>query len=827
MRVNSLSLAWQFHNQEKRYKHLQFLRWTQALLMIFIVTLNQTGSSIQTFLTENLNALLGADAVISFNQSLSAAQLSELQRFANKTSSTQSITTTLTHGDNWQRTRLKGVDGSYPLQGEVTVAEVLGGTEQVANSGPSSGEIWLDSRLLGGLGIDVGQSISLADQSFTVTRVLLHEPDRLMEGHNVDMRALVNLADFRKLQFPKELVQYRYLIAATSTQIDQLIEWQKQSIPAAQLVHKQGAHPLALFWQRTENFFGLASIILFFMAAIAIEQLTRVQTHKEQHSMAVSMSLGASKGLGFQISLFKWLIRSLGILPVVIVFSGVGHAALIHWLADTFEGMTWQWDISEMFSSLAAVFCILLVFQLPVWLGLKQSSVAQLLSGVTKKNSYGVQLVCASIILFGVAYYYSDNGLLTIMVLGAMLVSIILILLVSWLVLTIGERLTQSSSGLIPFALFMMRQRLVNKSTQILGVGLCAFLLLFTLMLMRDLGDTMSAYQREHDGNLLVSQAKQEQRDFVKVWAEQNVIQIRQEKPFMYAKLVDVNGQFLNDAITSPSESLATFQRPIRLHWTNAIPNNNRLTKGEWWESDQKNWQVISIEEEVMLDLGLSIGDTLTFVVGQRSIAFEIVASHAYRSGAGSITFWVQMPAQAIEHLQGTHFYMASLELAPHQFNLLKDLWEQFPSLRMTSLQELTSRFDNTLAMITKVIAGFATLIILLAFIVIFSTCHALEEKEKKKNSIIMSFGFNQATCFKLNVIEWLTTGLVAALGAIVGTYVGGLMIYQSQFSLTYSPNVIWLIFTLSVIMAVVTFIGIAASRGSLTSSVRELLKEL
>ena len=169
---------------------------------------------------------------------------------------------------------------------------------------------------------------------------------------------------------------------------------------------------------------------------------------------------------------------------------------------------------------------------------------------------------------------------------------------------------------------------------------------------------------------------------------------------------------------------------------------------------------------------------------------------------------------------------MASLELAETQFSLLGDLWQQHPSLRMVSLKEMTARFDAMLSMITHVISGFAVLIIILASIVILASITSLEDKEKKKNAIIMSFGFDKSTCLKLNIIEWIVTGAIAAIGSISGTYIAGLLIYQSQFSLTYQPDFLWLGVTLFVILLSVTLLGIAASKNSLSSSVRQLMAE-
>ena len=344
----------------------------------------------------------------------------------------------------------------------------------------------------------------------------------------------------------------------------------------------------------------------------------------------------------------------------------------------------------------------------------------------------------------------------------------------SWLLLSLGEKLTSNISGLLPFALYMMKQRLLSKTTQILGVGLSAFLLLFSLMLLKDLGSSMQAYQRQHDGNLLVSQASSAQMTDIATWAAKHNVAIRQHKPFIYAKLTKVNGQHLADFSQKPSDSLATFNRPVRLHWSNVVPDNNRIVAGQWWQPEDNNWQQVAVEQEVMTDLGLQLGDRLSLFIAGHSIDLVIVASHAYKPGAGSITFWLQMPGSALQHIAAPHYAMASLELAGGQFALLAELWQAHPSLRMVSLQEMTQRFDTTLAMVTQVISGFSALIIMLAAIVIVSSVHAQEAREKQKNSIILSFGLSRATCLKLTAIEWLVTGAIAATGAIIGTWLAG-----------------------------------------------------
>ena len=852
MLTSTLGLMWQLHQQEKHTTQQMFLRWIQGLLMVFIVTLSQTSDNIQAFLSNNLNSLLGADVVIAQSHALTPAQMEALRALSHQVVITQQITTTLTHEGRWQRAQLKVVDDDYPLQGELKVTSAMGGAETSLLRGPAPGQIWLDSRLLASLSVSLGDTLMLMNRPLKVTRILQHEPDRLMEGHSVEMRALIHVKDFQQMALPEARIQHRYLIAAhangreSKSVIEQIVDWQKAHLPAAQIHHKQGAHPLALFWQRTENFIGLASLILFFMSVIAIEQLTHLQLKKEQHFSAVCMSLGASKRAAFALSVGKWVLRSVSIMPLVLLVSAGAHGLLIQWLGNTFADLHWQWNGMLALQSLLTLSLILFVFQLPVWVGLWHSSVAKLVNQHQHSRAHRSTLVAGLVVLSGVAWAYSDNGLLTAMVLLSLLVSVVLILFLSWLALTLGESLTKNVSGLMPFALYMMKQRIVSKSTQILGVGLCAFLLLFTLMLLNDLGDTMTRYQRQHDGNLLVSQASDAQMRDVVAWAEQHQAEIRMQKPYVYASLTQVNGLGLGDFASRPSESLDTFKRPIRLHWSKTVPSNNRIVNGQWWgkhnapeaptkptlkassqyRDSLQRWQQVSVEQEVMTDLGLTIGDKLTLMIAQQAYVFQISASHAYKPGKGSITFWVQMPSEAIAHISAPHYTMASLEVTPQSFPRLGALWQKHPSLRMVSLQEMTARFDTTLAMVTQVISAFSVLIIVVASIVILASIHAFESKEKQKNSIIQSFGFTQKTCLTLNVIEWGITGLIAAIGAILGTYIAGLLIYQSQFSLVYQPSLLWLLGTVSVILLGVTALGVIASKNSLKSSIRALMAE-
>lgn len=820
------SLAWQLFKQDYRTPHIRLLQFTQVLLVLFLLTLTLTSESVQKHLAQNMANLLGADVVISQFGKMPQENALKLAAHSSKVIFTQSIKTTLTHNGKWQQLTLKAVDNNYPLQGTVHVSNTLNTASYPVDSGPTPGEIWIGSRLAASLSIDVNQKLTLAHRQFVVAQILHHEPDRLMEGHNVDMRALIHREDFSALSFNDDNVEYRYLLNTSKAQTETLISLQKANMPNAELRHRHGAHPLALFWTRTENFLGLSFILLLFMATIAIYQISRIQIKAEQYFSAICLSSGATHSQGLFLSLLKWLLHILVLLPVTLSTSFLCHWAMINWLSGTLPTLQWQPNFHTGLLSFLSCAALLGLFQLPVWFSIKTASVKQLIFNRSGKAKSRFTLACLATSLTLVVLVYSDNRLLTAMLLGAMVCCVTLIAFLSWLSLTFGEKLTQRHSGLIPFATFMMKQRLMSKSTQIMGVGLCAFLLLFTLMLLRDVGNTMQSYSREFDGNVMVSQANAVQMDAVSRWVDKHGAEIRQQKPFMYAKLIGINDQSVDEFVTTPSGSLSTFQQAIRLHWTDDVPRNNRIIEGQWWQSKPVKWQQLSVEQEVMTDMGLNIGDQLSFIISGNVIDFTIVASHGYVPGAGTMTFWVQMPAAAAAHINARYYTMASIEATQTSLNSLGELWQEHPSLRMVSLKEMTQRFDDTLTLVTQIISGFAFVILSLACIVIISSVLTYEHQERKKNSIIMSFGLPQSTCLTINLIEWAFTGAVAALGAMFSTWVAGVLIYRSQFSMAYTPDFLWMAMTLTTIILTVLVVGYLASKRTLSSSIRELLTE-
>ncbi|MFN5903103.1 MAG: hypothetical protein ACK439_09100, partial [Novosphingobium sp.] len=85
---------------------------TQTALLFFLLTLTLTSASIQRYLAENLDQMLGSDLVVESHAPMTSPDEAQFRKLAQRVSVTQLSDITLTHQDAWARVKLKLVDNT-------------------------------------------------------------------------------------------------------------------------------------------------------------------------------------------------------------------------------------------------------------------------------------------------------------------------------------------------------------------------------------------------------------------------------------------------------------------------------------------------------------------------------------------------------------------------------------------------------------------------------------------------------------------------------------------------------------------------------------------
>ncbi len=416
---------------------------TQTLLIFFLLTLTLTSASVQHFLDDNLQNMLGSDLVLSRYSELTADRKLYIRQKSSSVSETRLFNVTLTHEDQWQQVKLKVVDDDYPVQGKISIGESLASPHRQLGKGPAPGEIWVDSRIFTQLKLVIGQSIQVAGSTYRVAAILFHEPDRIMEEHSVAMRAMVHKdSELGRIASPSEnggglsvsKIHFRYLINAPLPLQTAINQWASENIADATLISRyDGQHPLGSFWKRVENFIGLSSLLLFLMAAIALDLASRRQLNHQQYRLALSMSMGMTLVRGMFHSFGVWAVGFMVSLPPAVCLAYVAEFVIVGELGDTFSGVEFGWHLLPVLKTLGLLLLLLLSFQVPTLIKLRQTSVVSLIRKQDQSSLVVGRLMFNLTGLALLALVYSDNGLLTSMVLGALLASVFLMIIVTYL----------------------------------------------------------------------------------------------------------------------------------------------------------------------------------------------------------------------------------------------------------------------------------------------------------------------------------------------------------------------------------------------------------
>ena len=176
----------------------------------------------KALLLESAN-MLAADRVLGSSSQPPEEILSQAESQGLRTARTLSFTSMAFSEAGNMLVSAKAVSDTYPLRGEVIIADQPFIRGYPIQSGPSAGEVWLESRALPALGIDVGDSVFVGEAELTVSKIIIAEPDRQQGGmmDSAGPRLMLSMDDVAQTNVVQlgSRVSYRYLFAGEELEV--------------------------------------------------------------------------------------------------------------------------------------------------------------------------------------------------------------------------------------------------------------------------------------------------------------------------------------------------------------------------------------------------------------------------------------------------------------------------------------------------------------------------------------------------------------------------------------------------------------------------------
>ena len=790
----------------------------------------------KALLLESAN-MLAADRIVSGRGDLPREVLTEGQTRGLSTAEVVSFTSMAFSETGNILVAAKAVTDAYPLRGEVIVSEQAFVRGTPIGSGPPQGEVWLESRAMAALDIDIGDFVSVGEAELRVGKIIVAEPDRgggsMMD--NAGPRLMLHMDDLASTNVVQlgSRVSNRYLFAADDiSDLDAFEEWfrSREEWRGRYYIRdiRDESEEVREALERAESFLLLSSLFAVLLAGVAIALTAKRYSERHYDYVAILKTFGCTSSQISFIYLNIQLVLASFAVSIGWLFGWFIHGVILAVLQRLlFVDLPEPGFQPFIVGGLTAVIC-LLSFALPPLLALRETPPLRVLRKDISQQKIGdnVPYLFGALGALLLVYWYSQDLILTSVLIISVAAIALVLSGVSYFILRTSSSTGMKAGSAWLLAMTATRRRRKQNVLQVMVFSITIMSLLILTLLRTDLVEEWQAQLPENTPNHFMMNITQSQIPGIESFFAQNGIEGNQFFPLVSARVTRVNGDLPSpgdesevsvsratltegseseepesevalgtnpqtDAPPVNAEDATTGGRRVRgrlsrrqVTWSTDLPSDNMITEGIWWGEESEPGYV-SIEQEYAEWLDLELGDRLEFEVNQQIVSAEVSSFRSVRWDNMQPNFFIIFSPGTIDHLGATFLSTALMER--EQKILLNDLVRLFPTVVVIEIDALIEQIQTIIIQVTSAIELISILVLLCGALVLVACVNASLDERFHENAILRTLGAGRKLILSSLLIEFasigVVAGLIATLGAEASVYYLQEEIFEQEFS--------------------------------------------
>jgi putative ABC transport system permease protein len=289
-------------------------------------------------------------------------------------------------------------------------------------------------------------------------------------------------------------------------------------------------------------------------------------------------------------------------------------------------------------------------------------------------------------------------------------------------------------------------------------------------------------------------------------------------------RMTQINGEGITEDQRDRHES---FRRELNLSWTTDLPEGNELTAGKWWDELEQSDDIapVSLEDQLAGELGLSIGDRITFSVGGLIFEARVASTRSLNWDNMTPNFYFLFPEGQLENYPRTS--MTSLYIPPQQKLLVNDLLRKYPTVQVIELDKIIERIRTIVSQVTSGLEVMTLLILSCGVLVMFAAVSLSMSERLQESAILRTLGSSRRLILGIQLVEFTVLGVMAGLLAATGAEAAVAMIQRFMFDLPFAMHPwIWVAGPVAGGLLVGS-LGVGYSRKAVVQPPLEVLKNL
>ncbi|MEX2508132.1 MAG: FtsX-like permease family protein [Pseudohongiellaceae bacterium] len=780
--------------------------------------------------------MLAADRVVSGRQQPPRIWLDEARERGLRTAETLSFTSMAFSDTANVLVAAKAVSDSYPLRGELLVADQPFAEGVAADGGPPPGEVWLESRALAALNVEPGDTVYVGEAELRLGRVIILEPDR-QQGGMVDSagpRLMLNIADVPTTNVIQtgSRASYRYLFAGDIGQLDLFSTWLRDQSEGQYRLRdvRDESEEVSDALSRAESFLMLGSLFAVLLAGVAIALTARRYSERHFDYVAILKTLGCTSAEISRVYLLIQVMLAVGAILVGWVAGWLVHEGVLWLLRSIITVNLPAAGLQPFVLGSVTAFICLLSFALPPLLALKGTPPLRVL-----RKDIDPHISTRLPYLFGIGgslvliYWYSQDFFLTSVLVLSLAGIAVVLGAVSYLMLRTGSSIGMKAGSALKLAMSAVRRRRRQNILQVLVFSVTIMSLLILTLLRTDLIDDWEAQLPEDAPNHFMMNITQPQVEGIQNFLAENSIEANAFYPMISARVLSVNGEFLSRRDDDDQEGgRGTLTEAASEQAGPVITDSADEGREESGDSGESEESGDSGESGASGDSGAS-GEGADVEDGPRRTPTRQVTwaqslppdnqvvsgrwwAEDFAPGEVSVeeqyagwldielgdTVQFEVNQQSVEaevtslrsvrwdNMQPNFYFIFSPGTLDHlgatflstvlmeqeQKILLNDLLRMFPTIVVIEIDALIEQIRNIIAQVTSAIELISFLVLFSGALVLLACVNATLDERFHENAILRTLGAGRRLILGSLLFEFATIGVMAGIIATVGAEV-------------------------------------------------------
>ena len=664
---------------------------------------------------------------------------------------------------------LKAVEPGYPFYGALVtdpprpLGTLIGG-----------GRALVHDSLLARFGLRVGDRFRVGDLELTITGVIQKEPDRAIGVFSLGPRVLIAGDDLERtgLLRPGSRVRYRTLVRLPEGHDAQAFRDRlAAALPAGQRVstYSQAQPGLRRFWDQLTMYLGLTGLVALMVGGIGVAVSVNAFVRQKLASIAILKALGA----GWRPLLAAYLMQTALLGLGGSLLGALLGSAVQPLLAPTLTRLlpielTLSFSLRAVLSGLAMGVGVTLLYALWPLLQIRHVPPALILRMDVEPRLRGRRPWAAALPLgaglAALALWQAGSWKIGALFAGGLAAALILLALGARLVIALARRVRWRSPAWRQGAANLHRPG-SHAGPVLVSLGLAVMLIVSIALLDRSLrAQLVDRAPGTSPAFFFIDIQTDQAEAFARLVAANGASAPAELTPVVRSRLAAVNGVSIAQDERARREDAWYLTREYVLTWAKEPPGHNTLVAGRWWTAEEAAREpLISVEEEIARQLGVTLGDSLTFDIQGVPVSARVTSLRHVDWRSLTSNFFVIFSPGALDGAPST--FIATVGAPPEQETRLQSaVVAAFPNITAIPIREVLERVSamlDQIALAVRLVAAFSVG----AGLIVMAGALAITRQQRLYQSVILkALGATRGFVSRVFAVEYALLGAAAGL---------------------------------------------------------------